>query len=186
MYNPIRSTIISTLLLGSVAAQLKPNVTAVAAVNGHSTIQCWQLDNAFTSHNVLNRSSIYSADLGGVANLSYTFIPPNYDQGIHSAPYNQWVIFIKGIGLITVPNDNTTAYVAPGETGIVFASDTPDVTTDGHRSQYLGVTESIIMQVPALDNKVPAHTVLHSGGCVTSEMSGLWELALGISLSSQT
>lgn len=98
---------------------------------------------------------------------------------------NRWVIFIKGIGLITVPNDNTTAYVAPGETGIVFASDTPDITTDGHRSQYLGVTESIIMQVPALDNKVPAHTVLHSGGCVTSEMSGLWELALGISLQSQ-
>ncbi|KAI1214547.1 uncharacterized protein F4807DRAFT_1460 [Annulohypoxylon truncatum] len=186
MYSLTRLAIISTLLLGSATALLKPNITAVAAVDGHSTIQCWQLDNAFTSKNVLNRSSIYSADLGGAANLSYTFIPPNYDQGVHSAPYNQWVIFIKGIGLITVPNDNTTAYVAPGETGIVFASDTSDITVDGHRSQYLGVTESIIMQIPALDNKVPAHTVLHPGGCDTSEMSGLWELALGISISSQT
>ncbi|KAI0883297.1 uncharacterized protein GGS22DRAFT_168354 [Annulohypoxylon maeteangense] len=181
MYSPIRSAIISSLLLLSSVTALKPNVTAVAAVDGHSTIQCWQLDNEFTSKNVLNRSSIYSADLGGVANLSYTFIPPNYDQGVHSAPFNQWVIFIKGIGLITVPNDNTTAYVAPGETGIVFAADTPDITSDGHRSQYLGVTESIIMQIPALNNQVPAHTVLHPGGCVTSEMSGLWELALGIS-----
>ncbi|KAI2465657.1 hypothetical protein F4781DRAFT_16416 [Annulohypoxylon bovei var. microspora] len=181
MYTSTYFAIISSLLLGSVTAQLKPNITAVAAVDGYSTIQCWQLDNAFTSKTVLNRSSIYSADLGGVANLSYTFIPPNYDQGVHSAPFNQWVIFIKGIGLITVPNDNTTAYVAPGETGIIFASDTPDLTSDGHRSQYLGVTESIIMQVPAQDNKVPAHSVLHSGACDTSEMSGLWELALGIS-----
>ncbi|KAI1453269.1 hypothetical protein F4805DRAFT_461924 [Annulohypoxylon moriforme] len=180
MFNPIRFAIISSLLLGSVTA-LKPNITAVAAVNGHSTIQCWQLENAFTSKTVLNRSSIYSSDLGGVSNLSYTFIPPNYDQGVHAAPFNQWVIFIKGVGLITVPNDNTTAYVVPGETGIVFASDTPDITTDGHRSQYLGVTESIIMQIPALDGAIPAHTVLHSGGCVTSEMAGLWELALGIS-----
>ncbi|KAI1097475.1 hypothetical protein F4804DRAFT_339163 [Jackrogersella minutella] len=182
MYSYVCFAIILNLLLGSAAADLKLNVTAVGVRDGRSTIECWQFDNPFTSTTVLNRTGdIFSSSLGGLANLSYTFVPPKYDQGIHTAPFKQWVILIKGLGLITVPGEDTQAYVTPGETGVVFAADTPDVSSTGHRSQYLGVTETIILQIPTRDNSVPPHEVLYSGSCNTSATSGLWDLAMNLS-----
>lgn len=81
---------------------------------------------------------------------------------------------MSGLAYITLPDDNTTsAYVSGGEFGLIFAADTADVSEKGHRTQYPGITETIALQIPVKDNKIPAHTVLHSGPCVVSEIAGI-------------
>jgi hypothetical protein len=80
---------------------------------------------------------------------------------------------MSGLAYVTIPDDNTTsAYISGGEFGLIFAADTADVSDKGHRTQYLGVAETIILQIPVEDNTIPAHTVLHSGPCLANETSG--------------
>lgn len=80
---------------------------------------------------------------------------------------------MSGLAYVTLPDDNTTsAYVSGGEFGLIFAADTADVSERGHRTQYPGVAETIILQIPVKDNEIPEHTVLHYGPCVANETSG--------------
>jgi hypothetical protein len=93
--------------------------------------------------------------------------------------FARWVVFTSGLAHITLPDDNTTsAYVSGGEFGLIFAADTADVSKKGHRTQYPGVTETIALQIPTLDNKVPKHSVLHQGPCSISEITGVRNFAL--------
>jgi hypothetical protein len=70
-------------------AALKLNVTAIGARAGSSTLECWQVDQAFNTSNQPGTSGSAQAALGSVASISYTIIPSNFDGGIHNAPQNQ-------------------------------------------------------------------------------------------------
>lgn len=71
---------------------------------------------------------------------------------------------------ITLPSDPTTsAYVSGGQFGIIFASDTAAVSGSGHNTKYPGTTETVAIQVPTEDGKIPAHSVLHAGPCRPDE-----------------
>ncbi|CAJ2509353.1 Uu.00g143790.m01.CDS01 [Anthostomella pinea] len=155
-------------------AQLYLNVTALGAADGASTIECWQVKSPFVIATDAGTAGSAIAQLGNVANLSYLAIPPNFDGGLHRAPAKQWVYFTSGLAYITVPsNDSVGAYVTGGEFGLIFAADTADVSTEGHRTQYPSSTQTIGLQLPTLNGEVPAHDVLHSGPCITGEVSGL-------------
>ncbi|KAG4222901.1 hypothetical protein PC116_g28626 [Phytophthora cactorum] len=111
--------------------------------------------------------------LGGVSNVSYSIIPPEYDGGLHNAPH------AHGVADITLPDDNSTsALVNGGQFGLIFAADTAAVSKHGHRTQYLGVAETIALQIPTSDGEVPKHEVLHMGPCDSSEVAGVREVAL--------
>lgn len=85
---------------------------------------------------------------------------------------------------VTVPTDNTTsAYVVGGEFGIAFAADTAAVSAQGHRTQFPGNTETVILTIPAKDGLVPEHAVLHGGPCTANEVVGLRELGSGLTTS---
>ncbi|KAI0398740.1 hypothetical protein F4802DRAFT_592232 [Xylaria palmicola] len=156
------------------AASLKLNVTAIGAHHGSSTLECWETDQPFDVSSEPGTSGSAQAQLGGVSTLSYSVLPSNFDGGIHNAPRNQWVVFMSGLAYITLPDDAaTSAYVAGGQFGLIFAADTSDVSTKGHRTQYPGVTETVALQIPTADGKVPKHKVLHMGACSISEIAGL-------------
>ncbi|KAI1414362.1 hypothetical protein F5Y13DRAFT_188469 [Hypoxylon sp. FL1857] len=148
------------------------NFTAVGARDGRSTLECWQLADTLNFSNGLPNTPGL-VQLGDISNASYRYIPAGYDDTFHNAPFRQWAVMVKGLGRITLPDDDTSAEVRPGETGVLFVADTPDVSAQGHRSQYPGITETIVVQIPTKDNQIPAHSVLHSGPCLSTELDGL-------------
>lgn len=88
-------------------------------------------------------------------------------------------MFISGLAYITLPtNDTTEAYIEGGEYGVIFAADTADVSTQGHRTQYPGTSETVALEMPTEDGEIPAYEVLHSGPCTASDFAGLHSLAL--------
>ncbi|KAI0803632.1 hypothetical protein GGR55DRAFT_392099 [Xylaria sp. FL0064] len=155
-------------------SSLNLNVTAISASNGPSTLECWQLNTPFdnpTQPGVLGTAQLL---LGATSSLSYSIAPPNHDRGLHNAPQKQWVAVISGAVYITLPDDDTTdAYIFGGPFGLIFAADTQDVSTKGHRTQHIGLTETVIFEIPTADGKVPEHHVLHLGPCDAGEIAGI-------------
>ncbi|KAK7754565.1 hypothetical protein SLS62_003347 [Diatrype stigma] len=90
-----------------------------------------------------------------------------------------WVVFTTGLALITLPDDDSTsAHVAGGQFGLIFAADTADLSKKGHRTQYLGITETVALQIPTADGKVPEHSLLHMGPCGANETTGIRQFAV--------
>jgi hypothetical protein len=170
---------VAVALLMPAVSCLNLNVTAIGAQDGHSTLECWQMDTPFNISTQPGTAGTAIATLSNVANLTYTILPSNFDGGVHNAPANQWVAFTTGLAYITLPEDeNTTAYVRGGEFGFIFAADVAGVSEVGHRTQYPGITETIALQIPTSDGEVPAHRVLHMGPCTAHEISGVRSLAV--------
>ncbi|KAI0453351.1 hypothetical protein F5B21DRAFT_479781 [Xylaria acuta] len=91
----------------------------------------------------------------------------------------RWVVFLSGVAYITLPSDDSSSVVvAGGQFGLIFAADTSDVSREGHRTQYPGITETIALQIPTADGKVPKHDLVHEGPCSISEIAGLRSFAL--------
>ncbi|KAI1295734.1 hypothetical protein F5Y03DRAFT_371717 [Xylaria venustula] len=161
-------------LFSQAASSLNLNITAVTASNGSSILECWQLDQPFTTSTEPGISGTALLSLGDVSSLSYTMLPPHFDGGVHNAPRNQWVVFLSGLAYVSLPGDETSGvYIAGGEFGLIFAADTEDVSATGHRTQYPGTTETTALQIPTVDGKLPAHSVLHPGPCGPSDISGI-------------
>ncbi|KAI1108445.1 hypothetical protein F5Y14DRAFT_436122 [Nemania sp. NC0429] len=167
-------TLFGLPILVPAAAPMQLNVTAIGAHQGSSTLECWQMDSPFTVSSGLGASSMATAVLGGVSNITYTIFASNFDAGPHNAPYAQWVVFLYGAAYVTLPDDDRySALITGGPFGIAFAADTQDVSVRGHRTQYPGITETIGLQIPTADGKVPAHLVLHPGPCSAGEIVGI-------------
>lgn len=88
---------------------------------------------------------------------------------------DRWVLVLNGIGVITLPHDNSTEVVlTPGEASLMFVADTAEFSKGGHGSYFPGVTESIFLQIPAEGNKLPDHRVIYENEpCTPNEYSGL-------------
>ncbi|RYO95633.1 hypothetical protein DL764_007631 [Monosporascus ibericus] len=169
------SPVILGLLMTGAAAMTPPfNITAISAQYGKSRIECWQLDSSFK---VSTQPGVAggAARLGDVNDMTYNVVPANYDGEFHNTPRNQWAVLLSGRAYITVPGDESNGlYVAGGD--ILFAADTANISRRGHRSQYMGVTETVILQIPTRHGEIPAHTVLHQGPCNASEAAGARQL----------
>lgn len=85
----------------------------------------------------------------------------------------RYVIFISGLAHVTLPNGTDEAWVHGGKYGILIAADTASVSNYGHITTYPNAEDTIALQIPFADGKIPAHTVLHSGPCACSELVGI-------------
>ncbi|ROW14979.1 hypothetical protein VPNG_03465 [Cytospora leucostoma] len=166
-------------ILASATAALNLNITAIGASNGSSTLECWQLEEAFSVSSVPGVTGSASALLGDTANITVTVLPAAFDGGLHNAPLNQWVAFVSGLAHISLPNNaSSNAYVEGGEFGLIFASDTADLSTKGHRTVYPGNTETVALIIPTKDGLVPNHTTVHNGPCTADDGIGLRGLSI--------
>ena len=68
------------------------NVTAVSAQNGFSTLECWQIQPGFTTSSQAGTTGASILQLGNLANMSYSVIPPRFNASFHNAPTNQYVL----------------------------------------------------------------------------------------------
>ena len=89
---PLLASLIGTLAL--TAAQLNNittpslNLTAIAARNGSSVLECWQLPEFVTSATA-GVAGALTLFLGDTANATYTVLPPRFNGGVHTAPAAQ-------------------------------------------------------------------------------------------------
>ncbi|KAL8723925.1 MAG: hypothetical protein Q9181_007078 [Wetmoreana brouardii] len=143
----------------------KLNITAISAEDGASTIECWQLNAPFRASNEAGVSGVSFAQLGKAGNASYAVIPPEFNGGLHNAPAVQYVAFIAGEAVLSVPESGQSASIKGGKDGLIIAADTADVSRKGHDTYYPSGEETIGIQIPTADGDVPAHTVLYSGPC---------------------
>ncbi|KAL9126660.1 MAG: hypothetical protein Q9175_007880 [Cornicularia normoerica] len=146
------------------------NITTIGAADGKSTLECWQLSAPFVQSNQMGTSGAAIAQLGETGATSYTLLPPQFNGGLHNAPAVQWVAFISGLAVVSLPNSTHTATIHGGRNGFILATDTKNVSTLGHKTVYPSKEETVGIQIPTRDNEIPAHTVLHAGPCRTGEM----------------
>ena len=78
--------IATTAANGSKDAPRNLHLTAISAVNGVSTIECWKLTAPFAVSSEPGLIGVATAQLGKTGNLSYSIIPANYNGGMHNAP----------------------------------------------------------------------------------------------------
>ncbi|MCJ1440172.1 MAG: hypothetical protein MMC23_000655 [Stictis urceolatum] len=165
-------TLFSLLLaLAMAEAQQFFNLTAISAAGGNSTIECWQLSEPLTSSSDAGTSGTVIQRLGDVSNATYTVLPAKFDGGLHRAPVAQYVAFISGLAHVTLPTSKTEAYIEGGKNGLIIAADTADLSTQGHGTNYPGKVETVALQIPFKDGKIPAHKVLYSGPCKKCDLS---------------
>ncbi len=67
------------------------NITALSAQNGSSVLECWQISQNFTTASQAGTTGASILQLGNLANMSYSVIPPKFDAGLHNAPNTQYV-----------------------------------------------------------------------------------------------
>ncbi|KAI2608592.1 uncharacterized protein GGS25DRAFT_284208 [Hypoxylon fragiforme] len=164
----------ASLLAPAVVTSLKFNTTSISARNGSSTLECWEFDGPVSVSSDPSYYDVVNAGLGPISNLTYTYVPPQHEPILHTAPFKQWVFIVTGLTYFTLPDDpSTTALITGGEFGLVFASDTPDVSVRGHASSFPGLTDTICLQMPVAGDKIPDHRFLHMGQCNAEEMTGL-------------
>ncbi|MCJ1460423.1 hypothetical protein MMC28_010805 [Mycoblastus sanguinarius] len=157
----------------SIAAAPTPkslNVTTISAnAQKESILECWQLTAPFVASAAAGTSGSVFAQLGETGATSYGLIPAEFDGGVHNAPVVQWVAFIAGKVVISLPKSTQTATVPGGRHGLILAADTANVSTLGHITKYPSKQETVGIQIPTANNEVPPHTVLHEGACVNTE-----------------
>jgi hypothetical protein len=64
------------------------NLTAIAASQGASVLECWQLP-GFVASSGAGTVGALNLFLGDLSNATYTVIPPRFDGGLHHAPAAQ-------------------------------------------------------------------------------------------------
>ncbi|KAI1173045.1 hypothetical protein F4777DRAFT_478608 [Nemania sp. FL0916] len=155
------------------------NVTAVGGKDGKSRFECWQLSTPLDQSGQFGLVGTAASFLGDVGNMTYGVIPAGYEGEFHTAPIVQWIIVLNGMSRIVLA-DNSTFTVSNdgGESSFLFFADTPAVSRQGHKNYYPGDTETIFLQIPTRDGKIPEHRVLlDDAPCTSAEFVGLRSLA---------
>ncbi|KAL8653368.1 MAG: hypothetical protein Q9210_002145 [Variospora velana] len=138
-------------------------LTAISAKNGVSTIERWQLKSPFITASGAGVSGVSFAQLGGSRDANYAVIPPHYDSPAHNAPQMQYVAFLTGEAVITIPETGQSVTIKGGRDGLIIAADTKDVSRVGHETRYPNGEETVAISMPFADGKVPEHVVLEEG-----------------------
>ncbi|KAI9507874.1 hypothetical protein F5148DRAFT_980750 [Russula earlei] len=144
------------------------NVTAISAQNGQSVLECWQILPGFSTSSQSGTVGASILQLGNVANMSYSVIPPGFNAGLHNAPATQWVAFLSGLAHVTLPDSSDEAYFFGGKGDFLFAADTAAASIKGHSTKYPSRFETRVLQIPT-GGTIPQHSVLHSGPCETHQ-----------------
>lgn len=86
--------LITRLLLASFWLFLQPsaaasgylNLTAIAAANNASTLECWQLFPQIATSSQAGTSGAQIQQLGNLSTASYSILPALFNGGAHNAP----------------------------------------------------------------------------------------------------
>jgi hypothetical protein len=71
-------------------------------------------------------------------------------------------VLLSGLAHVTLPDGSDEVWIVEGVNGLVVAADT---VGEGHHTAYPSDKETVALQVPFADGKVPDHKVLKQGAC---------------------
>ncbi|KAF8506433.1 hypothetical protein JB92DRAFT_2651281, partial [Gautieria morchelliformis] len=131
------------------------HVNTLVGVNGASTIQCWTVDPPFT---ISTQAGTVGAKIQSIGNSSGSTIvffneTAATNAGLHPAPAPQWVLVLKGHGLVILPTTNATLELDTGT--IIIANDTKEMSSLGHNTKWSA--GSVAVQLPFQGGRVPNH-----------------------------
>ncbi|MCJ1325583.1 hypothetical protein MMC10_002246 [Thelotrema lepadinum] len=167
------STLMSLVVKGAPTDPSVLNLTAISAENGQSIFECWQLKAPFLDSNQAGTDGAVFAQLGNASNASFAILPPKFSAGLHNAPFVQYVVFTSGRAHISLPNSTEKAIVHGGKRGLLIAADTADISEHGHNTTYPSDENTISINIPTKNGKIPKHTCLYRGPCKDTEMLSL-------------
>jgi len=138
-------------------------IDVLIGANGASAFQCWLVEPSFTISSQAGTVGAKIQSIGDSTGGTVVFFneDSNTDAGLHQAPAPQWVLVLKGSGVVTLPTTNATLPLPTG--GIIIAQDTADVSTIGHDTKWTAGT--VVVQLPFANGVTPGHTVVNNGPC---------------------
>lgn len=162
---------------GSDSAPDYLNFTAIAGDGQlNSQFQCWQTPQPLLSIPTLPGASY------ALFNSSPAFAFANFaahsKANLVPAQSPQWIVILSGLARIRIPaagadGTNGTTYsdsVEFGPGSLVLATDTKNVSTRGHASDWPSEDATSALMLQVSDDLIPAHTVLHTGACTPEEI----------------
>jgi hypothetical protein len=78
-------------------------------------------------------------------------------------------VLLSGLAHITLPTSSDDAWIVEGLNPLVVAVDTTGI---GHYTTYPSDKETIALQFPFAEGKIPAHKVLKDGACHSASQMG--------------
>ncbi|CAD0094144.1 unnamed protein product [Aureobasidium vineae] len=143
------------------------NISALAAQNGTSILECWSLASPTSGRGAQNYP------LGDFSNAFIGAIPPHTYIGQAWAPAVQYSMVLQGLVHLSLPTSKEDIYIQPGPLSIILVIDQRNVFISGHITDFPGSETTLIARFPVAGNQVPVHTVLHSGPCDVDDVRGL-------------
>jgi hypothetical protein len=71
-------------------------------------------------------------------------------------------VLLSGLAHVTLPDGSDEVWIMEGVNGLIVAADTTGI---GHHTAYPSDKETVALQIPFADGKVPAHKILKQGAC---------------------
>ncbi|KAL8936028.1 MAG: hypothetical protein Q9216_005142 [Gyalolechia sp. 2 TL-2023] len=136
------------------------DITAITARNGISVLERWRLASPFTTSAEAGVSGASFASLGNTEKATYVTIPPHFDGGLHHAPTVQYVAFLAGEAVVSIPETGESVTVKGGKNGLIIAADTVDVSHKGHETKYPSGEQTVAIAIPIRNGKIPEHHVI--------------------------
>ena len=86
---------------------------------------------------------------------------------------NRFVYLTSGLAILSLPHSSTTATIKGGANGLILATDTKDISDEGHTTTYTSdaVTVGVSIPLDLKEGEVVEHVVLHEGACVGDELT---------------
>ncbi|KIP09641.1 hypothetical protein PHLGIDRAFT_11779 [Phlebiopsis gigantea 11061_1 CR5-6] len=156
------AAVFASLLATAAASGTFLDLTAIVTHHNNSALECWRLADPFTTSAGAGTAGAATLNIAGLANATYTVLPPRFEGGVHNAPHPQLVVFLSGVAHVTLPHGTGDAFVVGGADGTIIAVDT---TGTGHNTSYPSNAATRALQIPFAGGVVPPHTVLFSGAC---------------------
>lgn len=82
-------SLIFPIISATAVRALYLNVTAIAAANNESTLECWQMDAPFWSPTNPSATGLAMTFIGEADSIMFGVAPPGLDSGLENAASNQ-------------------------------------------------------------------------------------------------
>ena len=102
------------------------------------------------------------------SDLHLVNLPPHAEEGIHNARYSMIFVVLSGLCHVWLPDKSEEFWMGNGQPTYMIATDMRGV---GHYTAYPSDENTLALQIPFVDGKLPEHIILHNGTCGTKVAS---------------
>ena len=128
--------------------------------NTDARFECWQFNKPFQQYPTVGKA-IALADL---SNITYVILPPRSREGLHHPPAPMLFVLVSGMARVTLPstNDKEGIFISQDQNQVIVAN---DIRGLGHNTEYPLDMETVALQLPFQDGRLPDYRMLHTGAC---------------------